>query len=573
MKDLDKLWVGVVEDNKDPKKLGRVRVRVQGLFGDIPVEDIPWSSPIKSLSSRSFELPAIGKIVSVIFPNDMIYESYYMFADNYNVNLKKKLDDLKDDEYVNFVAVLFDHRTKIYSDDTNLTMDYKYNRITIDNNDINLELKDNGQKINLGALKSDQQAVLGNHWFDWMDEFVEALLKPTSLICGAPGAPVLKPDIDRLMVKYEKLKETFLSKNVYIVDNKKVEKLDMKYNSPIMDDGLKLNKKSVVKEGSLGDDLRNKIIDQKNKNLEEIKKSIPTDVFVEEESSDNPEKFEQDQGGVDVYKIIENDTEKEITKQEYDKIKSDEMKFSNLESYEIVDEQSDADEIAYGFQVELIEENQSSNPDEISYDYDPNREFVYTAPNGNSYIDVSKELNYSNRNYVYTGKTISLRCSDIPSNVGDSYNLSPHYTIYDLTKGPIVSHYDLRSQCELSKQQIACNLKALAINCLEPILAKYPKMRINSAFRHHKIFEKVSQHDLGEAADISFGNPKLNYDIAQWIKSNVPYYQLILEYSGSGGWIHVSYKNGIRKSDRTQFGTYLVSNNPQYQWGTLIKYA
>ena len=97
MKDLDKLWVGLVEDNKDPDRLGRVRVRVQSIFDNIPLEDIPWAFPIKTLSSRSYEMPAIGKIVSVFFPNDNIYEPYYMYAEHYNVNLKKKLSDLSDD--------------------------------------------------------------------------------------------------------------------------------------------------------------------------------------------------------------------------------------------------------------------------------------------------------------------------------------------------------------------------------------------------------------------------------------------------------------------------------------------
>ena len=35
------------------------------------------------------------------------------------------------DEYKNFVALLFDHRTQIYSDDTELRLDYLYNNIKI----------------------------------------------------------------------------------------------------------------------------------------------------------------------------------------------------------------------------------------------------------------------------------------------------------------------------------------------------------------------------------------------------------------------------------------------------------
>jgi hypothetical protein len=38
---------GVVEDNDDPKKLGRVRVRVLDVFDNLEVTDIPWATPWK----------------------------------------------------------------------------------------------------------------------------------------------------------------------------------------------------------------------------------------------------------------------------------------------------------------------------------------------------------------------------------------------------------------------------------------------------------------------------------------------------------------------------------------------
>lgn len=290
MKDLDKLWVGLVEDNKDPDRLGRVRVRVQSIFDNIPLEDIPWAFPIKTLSSRSYEMPAIGKIVSVFFPNDNIYEPYYMYAEHYNVNLKKKLSDLSDDEYVNFVAVVFDHKTKMYSDDTALTMDYLYNKITITNDDINLELKDNNRKVNIGTKSATQQAVLGNHFFNWLDKFVNKLVEPTSLI--GFGSPVLKPEIDLLLVEYQTLRESFLSDHVYIVDDFKVDKLKMQYNSPIVDDGIKINNNSVA--GATGNDitvqeLSNKIKEQKDKELDKLKSAIPTEVGIRDDFKDYPQ--------------------------------------------------------------------------------------------------------------------------------------------------------------------------------------------------------------------------------------------------------------------------------------------
>jgi len=407
MKDLDKLWVGLVEDNKDPKKLGRVRVRVQGLFGDIETEDIPWSSPIKSLSARSFEVPAIGKIVSVIFPNDLLYESYYMFADHYNVNLAKKVSELEGDEYANFVALVFDHKTKIFSDDTNLTVDYKYNRMTIDNDNINMELKDNSKKLNLGTQKADQQAVLGNHWFDWMDKFINALLKPTALI-GNAGAPILKPDLDRLMVEYQTIRETFVSKNVYIVDNNKVDKIEMKYNSPIMDDGLKLNESSIVKDSPMGEKLSDAIKEQKDKELEKVKNAMPTEAFEEDLVERRPNGLDEQNKTDDdivfntIYKEVSNGEEKEITKERYDDIKKTESQKTNIDSYEEVYEQSDADEIAFGFSLSaatwMNEDDipyydlEQSDTDNIAMDYDPNRAYIYTASDGSKYTDAGTEF-------------------------------------------------------------------------------------------------------------------------------------------------------------------------------------
>ena len=50
-------WIGVVEDNNDPEKLGRVRVRCLGLHtenkNELPTEDLPWATPMMPLTSGS----------------------------------------------------------------------------------------------------------------------------------------------------------------------------------------------------------------------------------------------------------------------------------------------------------------------------------------------------------------------------------------------------------------------------------------------------------------------------------------------------------------------------------------
>ena len=123
--------------------------------------------------------------------------------------------------------------------------------------------------------------------------------------------------------------------------------------------------------------------------------------------------------------------------------------------------------------------------------------------------------------------------------------LSPHFSLGGLTKGgsrmPV-------NQLGLTAQEIVCNLKGLAENCLEPIINLYPGMVITSGFRRPGDVAKssaTSQHYLGQAADIIIPgfNREKHYEAIQAIQQIIPYDQLILEYSGKTTvWIHVSFK-------------------------------
>lgn len=210
--------MGIVEDVNDPRREGRIKVRIQGMYDGLKLEDIPYCYPFRDLAGKQFSVPAIGKMVNVIFP--LGTEPIYLYSERYNVNLQRKLQSMTQTDYQNFISLLMDNRTQIYADDVELVLDYYVTSIKIKKSGINLILKDRSQFINLGSETANQSAILGDNFMAWMDEFIKTLLIPTSLV-GNSGSPVLKPQIDALCTRYQALRKTrFLSDHVKIIDNK-----------------------------------------------------------------------------------------------------------------------------------------------------------------------------------------------------------------------------------------------------------------------------------------------------------------------------------------------------------------
>lgn len=137
--------------------------------------------------------------------------------------------------------------------------------------------------------------------------------------------------------------------------------------------------------------------------------------------------------------------------------------------------------------------------------------------------------------------------------------LSRNFTLGQMTLAPfVVFPHPVRDFNGITAGQIVANLKLLAINVLDLTRDKYPNMIITNSFRDNDAIKSrtpQNQHWQGQAADLQFKNvsPREYFNIAQWMKNNLPFDQLLLEYQTTGTrtpWIHISYaKNSTRPNN------------------------
>ena len=125
--------------------------------------------------------------------------------------------------------------------------------------------------------------------------------------------------------------------------------------------------------------------------------------------------------------------------------------------------------------------------------------------------------------------------------------LSDHFSLAEFTKSQTAIRKGIKNE---PKEKEIENMRLLCENILEPIRENYGlPFTLNSGFRSLGLNTEIgssptSQHVTGQAAD--FEIPTIsNKDIAHWIRDNLDYDQLLLEFYKEGdpssGWVHCSY--------------------------------
>lgn len=136
------------------------------------------------------------------------------------------------------------------------------------------------------------------------------------------------------------------------------------------------------------------------------------------------------------------------------------------------------------------------------------------------------------------------------TNFPDSFPLSANINLGMLSSNAPAQRHTVAAQKGLTKAEIVCNLKGVAENICEPIIAKYGKGNVlfTSGFRLEAAATGTSQHPTGQAVDMQFPSlSKMDYfERAREIRTLLSNFdQLLLEYKTTGTgkpWIHISFK-------------------------------
>lgn len=124
--------------------------------------------------------------------------------------------------------------------------------------------------------------------------------------------------------------------------------------------------------------------------------------------------------------------------------------------------------------------------------------------------------------------------------------LSPHFTLGELIKSETAERKGIDNMPE---EAMIPKLKTLCEQILEPCRSHFGKpIRPSSGFRSAALNAAIggssnSQHCKAEAVDFEIHGVS-NFVLAEWIRDNISFDQLILECYRSGepnsGWVHVS---------------------------------
>ena len=124
--------------------------------------------------------------------------------------------------------------------------------------------------------------------------------------------------------------------------------------------------------------------------------------------------------------------------------------------------------------------------------------------------------------------------------------LSRNFSLSELIKSDTAIRHGIDNNPNADQIE---KLKLLCENILQPVRDHFGRVTVTSCFRSPQLCQKInssinSQHTRAEAADFEVMGTS-NAEVFDWIKANLDWDQMILEFYTPGepnsGWIHASW--------------------------------
>lgn len=250
-------YYGKVIENKDPKGIGRVKVRINGIYDDIEDDIIPFALP-KNISFNRLDPPPIGSEVQIEFiEGEIMCPMWFVF------NGKKSTDmGIDDDEYTKSSVLLYKDLSEysnegivkiLFTEKEGLVLEYKKddnisqinlrkdNSLFFKNSNFGKVIHISNESISLGSEnKSKEPSVLGdtnNEALDYTNDTIKELSeiiesKTNSLFKVCMASSILRPLAPSFKTLETELKTKISSiafkrnKNFYPKTKSKIVSLD-----------------------------------------------------------------------------------------------------------------------------------------------------------------------------------------------------------------------------------------------------------------------------------------------------------------------------------------------------------
>lgn len=197
---------------------------------------------------------------------------------------------------------------------------------------------------------------------------------------------------------------------------------------------------------------------------------------------------------------------------------------------------------------------------------------IYAAPPEGGIPDPDETVAPSEEN------SAPVSCGETTNATPDSALISLYYSVGSFSSRAGMPHtIPTTTALGLSRAQVICNLKFLAVNSIDKIRewadANGYVIKIGSAFRDRT---NGSDHNRGQAADLWFYHAGTGERVSratlltiakQLVASPIPYTQFLLEFkAGSRGWIHVANRQSGNSNPRVAYtftgGSPFISSLP-----------